>query len=128
MAGTTNYGSVLTFGGSSIGACIVTGFPEVVMDEADTTSHDGTGFASSIPTGLVHVGDLTLSVLAESGTYDGLRTFQTNKTVDAVEVTNGIDTITGDGWVRSVKVEDADATDPDAIKLTVVFACTGAWS
>jgi hypothetical protein len=128
MAGTSNYGSTLTFNSSAVGPCIVTAFPEVVMDDADTTAHDGTGYASSIPTGLVRVGDLTLSVLAEASTYTTLRAHQTNLTVAAVAITNTLETITGDGWVKSVKVEDADATDPDALKLTVVFACTGAWS
>ncbi len=30
--------------------------------------------------------------------------------------------------IQSVKVEDADAQSPDANKLTVVVACTGAWT
>lgn len=128
MAGTSDYSSTFTFNSVSIGKCIVTGFPEVVMDEAETTSHDGTGFASSIPSGLVRVGDLTLSILAESGKYAAIRLLQTNKTVATASVTNGLDTISGSGWIRSVKVEDADATDPNAIKLTVVVACTGSWS
>ena len=128
MAGNTDYGSVLTFGAASLGSCIVTGFPEVVMDEADTTNHSGGGYAESIPTGLVRVGDLTLSLLAEAGMWDDILALQVAKTVDAVEITNGLDTITGDGWIRSIKVEDADATDPNAIKLTVVIACTGSWT
>jgi hypothetical protein len=128
MAAGSDYGSLLTFGGDPLGLCIVTGFPEVVMDEADTTCHDGSGFASSIPTGLVRVGDITLSVLAESGTWDAILALQVAKTVDAVSISNTIDTIAGDGWIRSVKVEDADATDPNAIKLTVVIACTGSWT
>jgi hypothetical protein len=128
MAAASDYGSLFTFNAVSIGKCIVTGFPEVVMDEAETTSHDGTGFASSIPGGLVRVGDLTLSILAEAGTYEALRLLQTNKTVDDASLTNSLDTIAGSGWIRSVKVEDADATDPNAIKLAVVVACTGAWT
>ena len=128
MTAVSNYGSLFTFNGASVGKCIVTGFPEVVMDDAETTNHSGSGYAESIPTGLVRVGDLTLSVLDESGVYTALRLLQTNKTIATAVITNGIDTLTGSGWIRSVKLEDADATDPDANKLTVVVACTGAWT
>lgn len=128
MTAVTNYGSLFTFNGASVGKCIITGFPEVVMGEAETTNHSGSGYAESIPDGLVRVGDLTLSILNESGVYTALRLLQTNKTVATAVVTNGIDTIQGSGWIRSVKPEDADATDPDANKLTVVVACTGSWT
>lgn len=128
MTAVTNYGSLFTFNSVSIGKCIITGFPEVVMGEAETTNHSGNGYAESIPDGLVRVGDLTLSILNESGVYTALRLLQTNKTVATAVVTNGIDTITGSGWVRSVKPEDADSTDPDANKITVVVACTGSWT
>jgi hypothetical protein len=128
MAGATNYGSTFTFNGVSIGKCIIVGFPEVVMGDAETTNHSSGGYAESIPDGLVRVGDLTLSVLDEAGVYTALRLLQTNKTVATAVVGNGIDTLTGSGWIRSVKAEDADATDPDANKLTVVVACTGSWT
>jgi hypothetical protein len=128
MAAASNYGSLFTFNAASIGKCIVTGFPEVVMGDAETTNHSGAGYAESIPDGLVRVGDLTLSVLDEAGVYTAIRLLMTNKTVATAIVTNNIDTITGSGWIRSVKVEDADANDPDANKLTVVVACTGAWT
>ena len=128
MAAASNYGSLFTFNAVSIGKCIVTGFPEVVMGDAETTNHSGGGYAESIPDGLVRVGDLTLSVLDEAGVYTAIRLLMTNKTVATAIVTNNIDTITGSGWIRSVKVEDADSTDPDANKLTVVVACTGSWT
>lgn len=128
MTAVTNYGSLFTFNGASIGKCIVTGFPEVVMGDAETTNHSGSGYAESIPDGLVRIGDLTLSILNETGVYTAIRLLMTNKTVATAIVTNGIDTITGSGWIKSVKAEDADATDPDANKLTVVVACTGAWT
>jgi len=128
MTAVTNYGSTFTFNSVSIGKCIVVGFPEMVMGEAETTNHSGAGYAESIPDGLVRAGDLTLSVLDETGVYTALRLLQTNKTVATAAVGNGIDSISGSGWIRSVKIEDADATDPDANKLTVVVACTGAWT
>lgn len=128
MAAVTNYGSTFTFNGSSIGKCIIVGFPEVVMDDAETTNHSSGGYAESIPSGLVRVGDLTLSVLDETGVFAAIRLLMTNKTVATAVIGNGLDTLTGSGWIRSVKVEDADATDPDANKLTVVVACTGSWT
>jgi hypothetical protein len=128
MTAVTNYGSTFTFNGVTIGKCIIVGFPEVVMGEAETTNHSGSGYAESIPDGLVRVGDLTHKYLYETGVYTALRLLQTNKTVAAASLTNGIDTIAGSGWVRSVKIEDADATDPAANEIVVVLACTGAWT
>jgi hypothetical protein len=128
MAAVSDYGSTFTFNGSSIGKCIVVGFPEVSDGGVETTNHSGVGYAESIPSGLKRIGDLTLSVLNESGVYSALRTLQNNKTVATAVVGNGIDTITGSGWIKSVKGEDADATDPKANSLTVVVACTGSWS
>lgn len=128
MTAVTNYGSTFTFNGSSIGKCIVVGFPELATDAANTTNHSSGGFAESIPNGVITVGDMTLSVLDETGVVSALRTLVVNKTVATAVVGNGIDTLTGSGWIKSVKVEDADAQGPDANKLTVVVACTGVWT
>jgi hypothetical protein len=128
MTAVSDYGSTFTFNSVSIGKCIVVGFPEVIDEGTETTNHSSSGYGESIPSGLKRIGDLTLSVLNESGVYSALRTLQNNKTVAAAIVTNGIDTITGSGWVKSVKPEDADATSPKANGITVVLACTGSWS
>lgn len=127
MAATTNYGSTFTFNSTTIGKCIVVGFPEFATAEADITNHSSGGFGESIPNGLIRIGDLTMSLLDETGVYLALRTFMVNKTIATAIISNGVDTITGSAWVKSVKLEDADAQSPDANKLTVVLACTGSW-
>ncbi len=128
MAGSSNYGSTFTFNGTSIGKCIVVGFPEVVQGEAETTNHSSGGFAESIPDGLIRVGDITLRLLNESGVLDAIHTLMTNKTVATAVVGNGLDSIQGSAWIRSYQPNEADATDPTANDLTVVVACTGSWS
>ena len=128
MAAVTNYGSTFVFNSTSIGKCIVVGMAEFTTEGADTTNHSSGGFGESIPNGLIRMSDLTLSVLNESGVLAALRTLMVNKTVATATITNGLDTIAGSGYVKSVKVEDADAQSPDANKLTVVLGCTGSWS
>lgn len=124
MAGTSNYGSTWTFNGASY-KVIVTGFPEVTTDEIDTTNHSSGGFAESIPSGLVRVGNVTMEVLEESGNYSTLQTAMTNKTVANSVIENNLTTLTGSSYIKSVKLEDADAQSPDANKMTVVLAMTG---
>lgn len=128
MTAVTNYGSTFTFNSTTIGKCIVVGFPEFATDAADTTNHSSSGWGENIPNGLIRMGELTLSVLNESGVYSALRTLMVNKTVATAVISNGIDTITGSAWVKNVKMEDADAQSPDANKLTVVLQATGSWS
>lgn len=128
MAASTNYGSTFTFNATSIGKCIVIGFPELATEGADTTNHSSGGFGESIPNGLIRISDLTMSVLNEAGAYLALRTLMVNKTVATAVIGNGVDTLTGSAFVTSVKLEDADAQSPDANKLTVVLACTGSWT
>jgi hypothetical protein len=128
MAASSDYGSTFTFNSVSIGKCIIVGFPEVSDEGVETTNHSTSGYATSIPSGLVRVGDLTLSVLDESGVYAAIRLLMTNKTVATAAIGNGIESISGSAWVKSVKLEDADATGPKADTMTVVLACTGAWS
>ena len=127
MTATTNYGSTFTFNGVSLGKWIVIGFPEFATAEADTTNHSSGGFGESIPNGLIRMSDLTMSLLDETGVYLALRALMVNKTIATAIIANGVNTITGSAWVKSVKPEDADAQSPDANKLTIVMACTGSW-
>ncbi len=128
MTAVTNYGSLFTFNSVSIGKCRVTGFPEIATDKAPTTNHSSGGFAESIPTGLITIGDMKLSLLNEAGVLSALRTLLVNKTVATAVVTNGIDTITGQGYILSVQPKDADAEAPKANELDVVVAATGTWT
>lgn len=126
MAGTSNYGSTWTFANASY-KCIVTGFPEITTDELDSTNHSSGGYAESVPSGLVRVGDITMSVLEESGNFSTFQTAMVNKTIATSVIENNLTTLTGSSFIVSVKMEDADAQSPDVNKLTVVLAATGVW-
>jgi len=126
MTATSNYGSTWTFNGASY-KCIVTGFPELTTDALDATNHSSGGYAESIPSGLVRVGDITMSVLEEAGNFATFQTAMVNKTVATSVVENNLATLTGSSFIISVKQEDADAQSPDVNKLTVVVAATGTW-
>lgn len=127
MAAVSNYGSTFTFNGSSIGKCRIITPPSLEMDDAETTNHSSSGWAESIPGGLIRVGDTTIELLNESGVLSALRTSMVNKTVAAAVITNGIDTLTSAGaWIKSITPTEADATDPEANGLTIVIANTGA--
>lgn len=126
MAGTSNYGSTWTFNAASY-KCIVTGFPELTTDELDSTNHSSGGYAESVPSGLVRVGNITMSVLEEAGNFATFQTAMVNKTVANSVIENNLATLTGSSYILSVKQEDADAQSPDVNKLTVVLAATGTW-
>ena len=128
MTAVTNYGSLFTFSGVTVFKCIVTDFPEISTTRASTTNHSSGGFAEGIPSGLITLGDFTLSALNESGVLGALRTYMVNKTVATGVLTNGIDTLTGSCFILSVKPEPADAEDPQANKMTVVVSPTGSWT
>jgi hypothetical protein len=128
MAPSTNYGSTLTFNGATIGKCVVEGFPEISTGKIDTTNHAGGGKAESIPSGLVSLGDLTVTVLEEAGTLAAIKTYIDNKTVGTIAIANNSSTMSGQGYFLSVAPGEADAQDPDANKLEVALACTGAWT
>lgn len=124
----TNYGSTLTFNGATIGKCVVEGFPEISTGKIDITNHASGGKAESIPNGVVSLGDMTVTVFEESGTLAALNTYINNKTVGTVAIANNSSTMSGSGFFLSVAPGEADAQDPDANKLEVAIACTGAWT
>ena len=125
---TTNYGSTLTFNGAVIGDCMVIDFPEISTGKVEITNHAGGGVSEYIPSGVVTLGEITLSVLAKAGVKSILTTALSNKTIATCIVANAVDTFTFSGFILSVKPESADATGPDANKFTVVIAATGALS
>jgi len=127
MAGTSNYGSTWTFANASY-KCIVTGFPEVTTDTLDATNHLSGGYAEAVPSGLIRIGDITMSVLEESGNLSTFLTAMVNKTVATSVIENNLTTLTGSSFIASVKMEDADAQGPDVNKLTVVLSTTGVWT
>jgi hypothetical protein len=125
MAGTTNYASTFTKGGTTIGKCIVIDFPELSTEKINTTNHASNGKTEFIPSKLVEAGDITLSILAETGKLSTLNTDLAAGTVSAMVVASPVDTITFSGWIQSLKEEQSDAQSPDAVKLTAVIVVTG---
>lgn len=121
----SNYGSTLTFSGAAIGACIVIDFPELTTDKIETTNHAGGGVREYIPSGLIGLSDITLSVITAASVLSAIKTYMQNKTVATAVVTNGVDTMTFSAFFTSVKSEAADAQSPDANKVTVVLSPTG---
>ena len=122
----SNYGSTLTFGGVTIGACMVIDFPELSTDKIEITNHAGGGVREHIPSGLLGLGDITLSVITAAGVLSALKTYMQNKTINTAIVANGVDTMSFSAFFTSVKPEGADAQSPDANKVTVVLSPTGA--
>lgn len=122
----SNYASTLTFNGATIGACMVIDFPELTTGKIEITNHAGGGVAEFIPSGVLTAGDITLSLIDASGVFSALKTYMTNKTIATTVLTDGIKTLTFSAFFTSVKPEAADATSPDAVKLTVVLSPTGA--
>lgn len=125
MAGESDYGSTITKGGVAIGKCIVIDFPELSTDKINTTNHASGGWSEGIPSGLVTAGDITLMVLAETGTLDTIVSEMLLKTVSPVVIANEVNVITFDGFYQSVKPESADAQSPNAVRLSVVLTPTG---
>jgi hypothetical protein len=121
----SDYGSTLTFGGVSIGKCIVIDFPELSTDKINITNHAGAGWSEGIPSGLINTGDITLMLLLETGTLSGITADILAKTVDQVSIANNIDAMVFDGFYLSCKPEAADAQSPDALRASVVITPTG---
>jgi hypothetical protein len=125
MAATSNYGSTITKGGTTVGKCMVTDYPEIATGKANATHHGSGGWAESIPTGLITVGDVTISLILEEGTLPGILADIVAKSIEPIVITNGVDTMTFDGYYISAKPEAADATAPDVYKASVVIGTTG---
>lgn len=122
----SNYGGSFGFPSGTTYPCMVLDYPEMKMDAVDITNHASGGFTEYIPSGLLDAGEFTLSILAQHGTFATFKTAQTNKTVNVCCLTNPIDSMVFSGFLTSVKEESADATSPDAVKLTVNVRPTGA--
>jgi len=123
---TSNYGSTWTFNGAVVGPCVVQDFPEISTGKIETTNHAGGGVSEFIPSGVVTLGEITMSVIAQAGILTTLKAALANKTIAPNIIGNAVETFTFNGFIMSVKPESADATSPDANKYTVVVAATGA--
>jgi hypothetical protein len=121
----SSYGSEFHFpSGTVVYACQVVGFPEVAMGERNITNHGNGGVEERAPNGLKSVGDFTLSIITTAG-HSALFTDQSAKTERTCFLKGKVFSYTFVGWIKSVKEEDADSTNPDSSKLTVVVTPRG---
>lgn len=121
----SNYASTLTFAGAEVGKCLIVDFPELNTPRINTTNHASGGWSEAIPSGLINVGDITLSVIVTDTVLAAIRTAMLARTIDEIIVGDVVETITADGFYVSAKKEAADAQSPDVIKATIVMAFTG---
>ena len=121
----SNYGASFTKGGSAPARAMVIDFPEVTTEPIEITNHANGGKSEFMPSGLITVGDVTVSLLLPSGTLSVLYAEMENKTVSACVIRNATDIMTFQGFYNSIKPEPADATSPDAQKVTLVITPTG---
>ena len=121
-----NYGGSLTFGGVSIGKSFVLSFPKIETEKKDATHHGSGGWRTSIPSGLITNGDITLSVMVEAGLVAGIKAAIKAKTIDDVVIVSNLNTYTyTEGFYLSIEEEGADAQNPDVMKCTIVMALNG---
>jgi hypothetical protein len=121
----SNYGGSFGFPSGTAYPCLVIDYPELKMAAVDITNHAGGGVTEYIPSGLLDVGEFTLSILGQHGTYGTLKAAQVAKTVNVCSLTNPLDSMVFSGMLTSIKEEPADAKSPDAVKLTVTVRPTG---
>lgn len=121
----SNYSSEFHFpSGTAIYAAQVIGFPEIAMGERNTTNHGSGGKEERQPNGLVAASDFTVSLLAVPG-HTSLHTDRDAGTVRLCFLKGKVHTYLFQGWIKSIKEEDADSTSPDSSKLTVVVTPVG---
>ena len=121
----SNYGLTLTKGGQPVGKCKVINNPEVSTEKISSTHHGSGGWAESIPSGLITVGDIELEVICEATTFYDVVAEMEAQTISSVVITDAVDTFTCNGYYLSAKKSGADADNPDLVKATVKIAFTG---
>jgi hypothetical protein len=121
----TNYGGAFGFPSGTYYPAQVLDYPELTEKSLDITNHASGGEDEAIPSGLIVSGEFTIAILAQHGTLGTLKTAMTNKTINTCHLTNPIDSYVFKGFLTSVKEEAADATNPDAVKITLKVKPTG---
>lgn len=127
MSGVSNYGATFTKGGSAVGQLIVLDLPEETTEKINVTTHASNGKTEYIPSKLVDVGDVSMTVLVDNvSTLQGIANEMAAETVNQCVAFDGLHTHTFSGWYLSVDpTPAADAQNPDAVKLDIVLAVTG---
>ncbi|GAP07126.1 hypothetical protein ATHL_01994 [Anaerolinea thermolimosa] len=124
---TTNYGVVLSLNSTPIGEVVTIEPPEILNPALESTSHASGGYREFISSNLVEVGEFTATIhyTVASGVYNPL-TKLTSGTADnyAISFPNGANW-SFNALVTGVKVQEADAQNPDTLKAEITFRPTG---
>lgn len=131
----TNYGTLLQSSDmaetpvfTTIGQARSQGFPAIITEALEMTNHSSGGFKEFIPSGLQAVDEFeaeynfTPAVLAAF--YDDMaaRTKRDYKIVNNDDLSD----FTFSAYIKSIKIGDADAQNPDVITGKIGFRPTGA--
>lgn len=121
----SSYGSEFHWpSGTIVYAAQIIGFPEIAMGERNVTNHGNGGFEERRPNGLVAASDFTLGIITTSGNTS-LHTDRSAGTERVAFLKGKVHTYMFTGWIKSIKEEDADGSNPDSSKLTVVVTPVG---
>jgi hypothetical protein len=130
MAGFTNIGTILKFGG--VPQALVTAipkYPEIVTTVMDTTVlNPSPAWKTNIPSGLLDGGAFDVEIETGAAALAAIITIMTNKTIQAVELdfTTG-DMLTFNGWISKLSPGGAaGANSPATEKFKITIEPTGA--
>lgn len=122
----TNYGSLLTKGGTSVGKCMVVDFPETTVSNLDGTNHQSGGVEERFPGGLRRQSEFTVEIVVESGVMENIQADLEGKVVDTCVLTaGGVVQFTFSGFYTSMKPEPADVGSEDIVKASITIQPTG---
>lgn len=122
----SNYASTVAFpSGTALTPCRVVGFPSIEAMERSITNNGSGGFTESAPAGLLNVGEVTVEVLSTPGKLLTYKNHQTSKTVACLHLSDTVNNITVDAYVKEVTPEAADQEAPDSQVFTVTFKPSG---
>ena len=121
----SNYGGSFGFPSGTAYPAMVLDYPELKMDAVTITNHAGGGVTEYVPSGLLDVGEFSMEILGQHGTFNTFKTAQVNKTVNVCCLTNPIDSMVFSGFITSAKEGSADASSPDAVKIALTVRPTG---
>jgi hypothetical protein len=122
----SNYASQFSFpSGTALYAAQVITFPEMTMGERNVTNHGNGGYEERKPNGLKATGDFTIAIMSTPLLIASLKTDKDAGTERTSHLKNPINQYTFTGWIKSIKEEDADATQPDSVKAMITVTPVG---
>lgn len=125
-----SYGTVLKKGSTAVGEIVSVGIPEILQDAVETTNHSSSGWRTFIPNGLKELGEFELSIISGSQTFNTIYADITGATsavytIDYPTETGNLTDWSFTAFPVSIKVEDMDATKPEAVTMKVKFQASG---